>query len=229
MERLLDLLAPRTCAACREDLPRLVQGPLCGGCLGAARPLAERLCGRCGSPHAGREELCRRCSERLFAVDTIRAAFAYRAPIREALHAFKYRGHRAAGGLLAAWMAGLYPRHRELAGAQAVVAVPLHARRLRERGFNQAEVFAAAVARAAGLPRSPGLIRVRRTVARWGLSRKERLRDLEGAFAWEGPPPPDRVLLVDDVCTSGGTLEACGRALQAAGARQVKAYVLARD
>lgn len=229
MEPLLDLIAPRTCGACRADLPRLVQGPLCGACLAALRPLEERVCLRCGAPHGAVEPLCRRCRERLFALDAVRAAFAYRPPVRELLHAFKYRGRLDAGGALADWMAGLYARHREVAGARGVQAVPLHRRRLRERGFNQADRLADAVARAARLPRLRGLARVRRTAAQRGLTRTRRLANLEGAFAWEGPPPPSRVLLIDDVCTSGGTLEACARALQAAGAESVVAFVLARD
>ena len=229
MELFLELIAPRTCGACRSDLPRVVQGPLCGDCLASVRPLEGRVCERCGAPNAGHESLCRRCREGLFAVDAVRAAFAYRPPIRELLHAFKYRGRLDAGCALADWMAGLYPRHPEIAGARAVVAVPLHRRRLRERGFNQADRLADAVARVAGLPRRTGLVRVKKTAAQWELSRAERLANLEDAFAWEGPPPPSRVLLIDDVCTSGGTLEACGRALQAAGAEEVKAFVLARD
>ncbi|MBI5200794.1 MAG: ComF family protein [Elusimicrobia bacterium] len=229
MELLLDFIAPRTCGACREDLPRLIQGPLCGACLSSVRMLSERLCARCGAPHAKREDLCRRCRGRLFAVDAIRAAFSYRAPVRELLHSFKYRGRLDAGRALADWMAGRFRRHRELAGARAIIPVPLHPRRLRERGFNQAELLAAAVSRASRLPCLPGLVRTRRTRAQWGLSRDSRLKNLEGAFEWQGPPPPDSVLLIDDVCTSGGTLEACGLALQAAGAREIRAFVLARD
>ncbi|MBI4349570.1 MAG: ComF family protein [Elusimicrobia bacterium] len=229
MVRLLDFLAPRTCGACREDLPPLVQGPLCGSCLAALAPLAGRLCERCSAPHRGRERLCGRCRGALFAVDAIRAGFAYRSPVRELLHAFKYRGRLDAGRALADWLGGQYRRHPELRGARAVAPVPLHPRRLRERGFNQAEVLAAAVARAAGLPLARGLIRRRATAPQWGLTRARRSMNVRDAFAWEGPPPPDSVLLVDDVCTSGGTLEACGLALQAAGAREIRAFVLARD
>lgn len=228
MEALLDFLAPRTCPACREDLPTKVRGPLCGACLAAVRPLAGPLCGRCGEPRRDVEPLCRRCRRGLFAVDVIRAAFAYAPPVRELLHAFKYRGREDAGRLLAAWQAGLYGRLPELHGMQGVVAVPLHPGRERERGFNQADRLAAAVARAAGLPLLRGLARLRATPRRWRLGRSERLAGLRLAFAWTGSPPPDRVLLVDDVCTSGGTLEACARALQAAGAREIRAYALSR-
>lgn len=229
MERWLDWIAPRTCGACREDLSRLVEGPLCGDCLTQVRMLRARVCRRCGVPHERREPLCRRCRGRLFAVDSIRAAFPYETPVRELLHAFKYRGRRDAGRALADWMAGQFRRYPELRGARAIIAVPLHRRRLRERGFNQAELLAQAVSRTAGLPNIGGLSRTRSTAAQWGLSRAARLANLEGAFSWQGPPPPDSVLLVDDVCTSGGTLEACGLALQAAGAREIRAFVLARD
>ena len=227
--RLLDFLAPRTCAACRHDLPPLLEGPLCGDCLAAARPLAGALCRRCAVPDSSPGGLCRRCRSSLSDLECIRAAFPYRAPVRELLHAFKYRGRRDAGRLLAGWMAGLHRRHPDLRAAQAVVPVPLHPRRLSERGFNQAETLAAAVAAAARLPLAGGLKRVRKTAAQWGLSRRERSANLDGAFAWAGPRPARRVLLVDDVCTSGRTLECCARALREAGAEDIRAYVLARD
>ena len=227
--RLFDFLAPRTCAACRRDLPLLVAGPLCGDCLALARPQTGAQCRRCGVADDSPARLCRRCRSRLFAVDCIRAAFAYRPPVRELLHAFKYRGRLDAGRLLAGWMAGLLPRHPELGRPLAVVCVPLHPGRLRERGFNQAEWLGRAVAAAARLPLQEGLRRVKKTRAQWGLSRRERGANLEGAFAWAGTRPARRVLLVDDVCTSGSTLEACARALQAAGAEDIRAFVLARD
>ncbi|MBI4424485.1 MAG: ComF family protein [Elusimicrobia bacterium] len=227
LSALLDLLAPRPCGACRADLPPALQGPLCAACLAALRPAAGRLCRRCHVPHGLPEDPCRRCRERLFAVDCIRAAFPYQAPVRELLHAYKYRGRRDAGEALAGWMAGLWRRHGELRESTGVVPVPLHPERLRERGFNQAEGLAAAVARTAGVPLVPSLRRTRPTAARWRLSRKDRLKDLEGAFRCLGPAPR-RALLVDDVCTTGGTLEACARALRAAGAETVSAFVLAR-
>lgn len=229
LDALGDFLAPRTCPACREDLPLWVQGPLCGSCLSRVRPLRGTVCRRCGVPWSEPEPLCRRCRAGLFAVDVIRAAFAYASPVRELLHAFKYRGRQDAGTLLADWQAGLYARRPEVAGSQAVVPVPLHPKRLRERGFNQAERLARAVARAAGLPCLTGLTRLKNTAARWTRSRAERVVDLEDAFRWDGPPPPLRVLLVDDVCTSSGTLEACARALQRSGCESIQAYVLARD
>ncbi len=192
------------------DLPPPLQGPLCGACLRALRPWEGTI-------------------EATPSLLGVQAAFAYKRPLSQLLFAFKYRGRLQAGGALAAWMAGTYRQKPELHGADCVVPVPLHPRRLRERGFNQAEILAESVARAAGAPLRRDLRRVRNTAPQWRLNRVQRAENLRGAFEAPAPLPYARALLVDDVYTSGGTLEDCARALKAAGVSAVKAYVLARD
>ncbi len=114
--------------------------------------------------------------------------------------------------------------------ADALMAVPLHAGRLAERGFNQSEELAARLARRSGLPLVPGLRRCRDTGHQASLSRRARKANIEGAFVWAvHAPPPARVLLVDDVLTTGATLAACADALRAAGTREVRAVALARS
>jgi len=163
-------------------------------------------------------------------VDAIRAAFRYRTPVPALLYAFKYGGRLWAGEALADWMAGAFHRLPELAGAEALVPVPLHPARERQRGFNQARLLAERIGRASGLPVVEALRRRWNTRAQWRLPRRERRGRLDGAFVLS----PDanirerRVLLIDDVCTSGATVEACAKALRAAGAGSVKAFVLAR-
>jgi predicted amidophosphoribosyltransferase len=110
------------------------------------------------------------------------------------------------------------------------MAVPLHAGRLAERGFNQSEELAARLARRTGLPLVPGLLRCRDTGHQASLGRRARQGNVEGAFVWAVPaPPPARVLLVDDVLTTGATLAACADALRAAGTREVRAIAIARS
>ncbi|MBA3944292.1 MAG: ComF family protein [Herpetosiphonaceae bacterium] len=112
----------------------------------------------------------------------------------------------------------------------AIVPVPLYARRQRERGFNQAELLAQGIGLRLDLPLlAQGLCRKRPTHQQVGLDRTERRANMVGAFRWQGSPPPRRVLLLDDVVTTGATMEACAAALRLAGAAEVHGWAIARD
>jgi ComF family protein len=229
-EAVLHVLLPRACAHCREDLPFGEEGPLCGPCGEALPPPPEPACPRCAAALGARRGFCGPCSGRLFACRLIRAAAAHRGPAASLVHAFKFRGSpsaaRAAGRLLAADRA----RRPELAGFDAVVPVPLHPRRERERGYNQAEILAREVAAASGLPLLGLLERRRGAAPSWGLGRAARRAELSGAFAVRAGANAAgrRLLLVDDVCASATTLEECALALRRAGAEDVAACVFAR-
>ena len=229
---LLHLLLPRVCLGCREDLPLPLSGPLCGCCLGLLRPSwAEPLCRLCGALWEGPEPCCHDCRKGLRSVDAIRGAFLYRPPLPRLLHSFKYGARPSVGESLGFWMAGALARFPELEGADALVPVPLHPSRLRERGFNQALILARHVGKASGLQVLDALSRRTDTAAQWRFSRRKREGRLRGVFL-AGPQAGlwgRHVLLIDDVCTSGGTLEGCARALREAGAASVRAYVLARS
>lgn len=209
-----------------------LSGPLCGPCLVLLRPAwQEPLCRLCGAFWEGPEPCCPDCRRGLRSVDAVRAAFLYRPPLPRLLYSFKYGARPSVGEALGFWMAGIYPRFPELEGADALVPVPLHPSRLRERGFNQARLLARHVGKASGLPVLDALCRRADTAAQWRFSRRKREGRLQGAFrarpdvdVWER-----HILLIDDVCTSGGTLEGCARALREAGAASVRAYVLARS
>jgi len=173
--------------------------------------------------------LCRSCAGRPFACRLIRAAFFYRGPMPALIHGFKYRGRKDAARAAGRWMARHLCRFPELAGAEALVAVPLHWRKLRQRGYNQAEILAEALGAEAGLPVLNLLKRTVSTRPQWDLDRDSRLLNLSGAFAARPQARNRRLLLIDDVCTSGTSLEECGRALRRAGAAEVNAFVLARQ
>ena len=147
----------------------------------------------------------------------------YEGPAREAVKAFKLLGERRAARTLAAWMA---PPARDLT-ADAATWVPGTRRSEAERGFVPAEELARPLARALGLPARRLLWKVRRTRDQSGLSRAERRANLLGAFRVR-PDPPKRVLLVDDIMTTGATAEACAAALKAGGAREVLVVTFAR-
>lgn len=116
----------------------------------------------------------------------------------------------------------------ELSGFHALAAVPAHPRRERERGWNQAELLAREIAAATGLPLLDLLERTKGSAPAWTLGRAERSRELAGAFGYRESAAGLRVLLIDDVAATGTTLEACARAVRAAGAIDAAAYVFAR-
>ena len=147
--------------------------------------------------------------------------------LREAVHALKYEGVRAASRQMGQMLAEVWQRQRPTAGS--IIAVPLHPRRQKERGYNQSWLLAKALAVQVGVPASEtNLERVRHTPAQVGLSAKERLSNVRGAFLAHGLSPGQRVVIVDDVCTSGATVVACAEALALAGADPVAAITFTR-
>jgi ComF family protein len=191
------------CEPCEERVPRL-EGPLCVRCL-----RQERDPSSCAS-HPGYRAWARWIyDERMSAV----------------VHALKFGGRRGLAGALGTALAQSLPIHYR---PDLVLEVPLHSVRLRERGYNQAALLADALALRLGSPRLPGaLSRVRATPPQSGLSASARRRNLEGAFAVETPRAlrNREVLVVDDVLTTGSTLEACLAALRDCGARATGAAI----
>jgi ComF family protein len=171
--------------------------------------------------------LCQVCRASRPVVDGIRSVAYFEGPLRQAVHDFKYRGVRA----LAQPLAGLlveYQRTQHLP-ADVVVPVPLHPQREAERGYNQAALLAEVLGDALGLPVALHLLeRVRPTPPQVGLNAAERRSNVHAAFRATREAAARRVLLVDDVCTTGATLNACGAALKAQGARSVWGLTLAR-
>lgn len=219
---LLDWLLPPRCGGCAR-----LGGWLCDSCARRIRRLEEPLCPRCGRELAFANASCN-CARRLRHLARLRAAAAYEGPVPPAVHRLKYRGWRS----LAPPLAKLLVARLVVEGLPAahVMAVPLHPVRERGRGYNQAELLAGEIRRSLQLPPAPGrLARVRDTRPQVGLDRLRRLANVEGAFRWEGEAGEGRpVLLVDDVVTTGATLEACAAALVGAGFGRVSGITLAR-
>jgi ComF family protein len=193
----------------------------CGGC---AR-LGELLCQRCRAALAPYP----RAPERLPAsLDGVRVAFVFASPLREVVHQFKYRRVRRLaqplGQLMAAHLAA------QPLMIEAVLPVPLHPQRLAERGFNQAEALAQEVGHALDRPLARGLERMRATEQQAHLDARQRADNVRGAFRWRAAtPPPRRLLIVDDVLTTGATIGACAEVLREAGAEAVYGLALARS
>ena len=159
------------------------------------------------------------------------AAFAFEGPIRRALARLKYEGaSRLAGPLSQAAMPTLRVL-LQMTGAVPLVPVPVHRERLRERGYNQAELIARAMGSAIGLPVIDRLERVRPTTKQHRLDRAARLANLRAAFAVRAAPTsmPAAVIVIDDIVTTTATLEACASVLRSAGVREVYGFAVARE
>jgi competence protein ComFC len=229
-DAVLHVLLPRACAHCREDLRFRSDEALCGPCAAALPPPPEPACVRCGGALGVRAGFCAACAGRLFACRLTRAAASYRGPAASLVRAFKFRGLPCAARAAGRAMAADFARRPELSGFDALVPVPLHPRRERERGYNQALLLARELGAGTGLPVRELLERRRAAAPSWRLGRAARRAELAGAF---DSRPGDgarglRLLLVDDVCASATTLEECALALRRAGARDVAGYAFAR-
>ena len=238
------LLYPRRCVNCQvllaaDSVAGLGTRPFfCSGCRRMIHALRSPQCSWCGYPFATQHNLdspCQACREQPPAFRKARAWATYRThsdapqPLRDSLLRFKYAGDLRAGKALAALAAQHFPLSDEQ--YDCLVPVPLHIRRLRWRGFNQSVLLARAVAQRIGTLMTPWLLRrVRQTSTQIKLTRAERRANVRGAFRAEASTAiKDRhILLVDDVYTSGATVEECTRTLYQSGARSVDVFTLVR-
>ena len=215
---LLDLLLPRRCVACRE--PGVV---VCVPCLEALPRLRAPLCERCGAPTAWPVARCSECSGRRIAFASARAAVVYDASARALVGAWKERGQRLVAGLAAE----LVVEALEPPPGTVLVPVPPDADRGLRRGHHPAARLTRELAARWALPVLDGLARSRPARPQRGLSREDRRRNVAGGFVARGPVPR-RVILVDDVYTTGATAAAAASALRKAGARTVHVVTFAR-
>jgi len=217
---LADLFYPERCVGCE----RRSSDVLCCGCFDALPEVGEPVCGRCGLPTAFATFVCEGCKNVDFGFEGARAPLRYEGVGKEIVHAIKYRGYKKVVGRLAV------PLMVRALGARrfdAVVPVPLHRSRLRKRGFNQAELLARGVAERINAGVSDTLEVVRSTRDQVELSAAQRRANVAGAYR-AGGPLRGRVLLIDDVFTTGATMSACAATLTRAGAREVHALSLCR-
>jgi competence protein ComFC len=218
---LADLFYPQRCVGCE----RRASDVLCRGCLDALPRIGGPVCERCGMPTAFETFVCEECKGVDFGFQSARAALRYDGVGKELVHVLKYRAYfRVVEKVMAPLMQEAMRKEDRFG---AVVPVPLHRSRLRARGFNQAEIIARALAGRIGMPFSDKLRVVRRTRDQVELSAAGRRANVKGAFAACGPVS-GKVLLVDDVFTTGATMSECAETLGRAGAREVHALSLCR-
>jgi competence protein ComFC len=217
---LADLFYPERCVGCG----RRSSDVLCRACFEGLPRVGSPVCGRCGLPTAFATPACGECKNVDFGFESAKAPLKYDGVGKEVVHALKYRGYKKVVARLAV------PLMLQVLGDgrfDAVVPVPLHRSRLRKRGFNQAELLARGVAEGINATVSDTLKVVRSTRDQVELSAAQRRANVAGAFGASGPLR-GKVLLIDDVFTTGATMSACATTLTRAGAQEVHALSLCR-
>ena len=229
---LLTLLYPPHCSLCAA--PTRPGTHLCPACLRSAVRIRDPACSACSLPFSGRIEgpfLCPNCSRNRWSFQCAVSRYLSRGVVRALVHRFKYQRALHLRHPLALWLAEALddPRLR-FPPPDLLVPVPLHPAKLWKRQFNQAEVLAQLAARDLGVPVRTVLRRTRPTPTQTHLSRRHRMENLRGAFTVRQSLPVRNLhlILIDDVLTTGATLEACASALLQAGAASVRAATVAR-
>ena len=231
------ILFPSGCRICEALLTRADRLPVCDACLDSFRELPEEICERCGQPWTdagdvdGDESVCRECRERGFAFDAARSFGVYEGALARAIVLMKYERIEPLGAWFAKRLLETARRIPSPYSADVIVPVPLHRARQKERGFNQVDLFGRPLARKLRLPYRPVLLkRERARPEKHLLHFEERWEAVRGAFVIREGGRVDnlRILLLDDVMTSGATLDACSRALREAGAKSVAGLTIAR-
>ncbi len=234
IEKLLELVYPNRCVICDEVLPYGFDRGVCPKCLPVSEALCllGSLCIKCGKHHPSTSgELCYDCSRLERKFESGRGVWLYTGQVKDSIHRFKYRGKPDLAVSFAKEAAAYY---KATAGWEidAIVPVPLHPGRLKERGFDHCRLMAAELGELLELPViQDALLRDKETSPQHGLNNTERRSNLKEAIIINRHKreqvAESNILVVDDIFTSGATVDACARALQKAGADKVYFLVLA--
>jgi ComF family protein len=228
----VSLLYPATCTICGKSVR--AGECLCNGCEAKIVRIVPPFCETCSEPFEGSITgtfTCANCAHRTIYFDAAVAAYRGRGIVREIIHEFKYARQIHLRHLVARWLrAALDDERLRDCQFDVIVPVPLHPARQRERGFNQASLLAELLNAHTSIPCRPLLKRIRYTTTQTALDRSERMENLHNAFRLRKNADVRglRVLLIDDVLTTGSTLSECARVLKRAGAKSVRAAAAAR-
>jgi ComF family protein len=236
-DALVSVFFPAGCRICDRLLTGASRVPICGECLGSFVAMPKDICEVCGRPLAafegkhGGSLLCPACGDNTYAFERARSLAVYDGVLVQAILLLKFEQIEPLGEWFAGRLAELVGTEEGKLAADVVVPVPLHRQRERERGYNQAALLSRPLAKRLRLPHKAVLLmRTRARPDKRILTLEERWKSVRGAFATRPGSQVDnlRVLLVDDVLTTGATLDACARALRAAGAKSVIGLTVAR-
>ena len=220
-EILLDMIYTKKCPMCHKILKEK-NSLVCPDCFQKAIPMKEPLCMKCGRPVRMEEEYCQDCRSGVHHFTEGRSIFPYAEIWRQSLVRFKYYGCREYGDFYAKAISIYGRKYLERWKPQLIVPVPLHSRKKRMRGFNQAAYLAERVSRFTGIPWSDNLvIKIRNTKSQKKLNASQRKKNLRNAYLVTRKITGFSVLVVDDVYTTGSTMDAMAMCLQGAGAKDV--------
>ena len=233
IDALADIVFPRSCAGCGQGVEG-AGGYICWNCMAQMEWVGPPFCRICGDPlygEAGFEVVCKGCSTVLPFFERARSVARLRGALRATMHAFKYNGATWLARDLATLMLACYELHFSRAGFDTVTFVPLYPSRERERSYNQAFLLARRLAEACpSLELRRCLRRVRETPSQTHLTAVQRLANVRSAFSVEGAAniKDRRILLVDDIMTTGATVNECARVLKRSGAALVGVLTVGR-
>lgn len=228
LEALLDILYPRRCPICSEIVDK--RGELsCRECRSKLTTVEEPKCRRCGKPlEQETKEYCYDCERRKHYFERGFGLWLYNEDMQKSMAGFKYKGRREYAAFYINELVKKYQKEIEDLSPDALVPVPIHKKKRQTRGYNQAEILAVELGKRLNIPVLPELlIRKKDTLPQKQLSDKERFRNISEAFAFSQKERCNykkelqRVLLVDDIYTTGSTVEACARALKMNGIEEV--------
>jgi len=229
----LDLIYPRNCQFCTAPLREQERGVICASCLALAKRIEPPFCRRCSLPFAGQLDdqiACGYCQDLKFHFVSAVAACRAEGLVRDCIHRLKYKRELYYLPHLGNWLVAAGKSSVNWAAVDAIVPVPLHPVKQRDREFNQAELLARHLGREFGKPViTTGVRRVKETPTQTKLDAAARRMNLRGAFATgRGRVTGLRLVLVDDVFTTGATLDSCASLLVSQGAAAVMALTVAR-
>jgi len=225
LKLLLRFIIPPLCIACEQEID---DGLLCGDCYDIIRIVSPPLCQACGRPISD-GEVCRACAKARPDFDRLRAWAVFAPPVDKVIHAFKYGNKQSLAQLLGRSMGRVLQGDTILATAECVVPVPLYKGRQRDRGYNQALLLCRVLSQETAKPVLDCLVRTRNTPTQTKLTDADRRDNVAGAFRLGNDVnvTDKSLLLIDDVMTTGATLNECATVLRQAGARSVYALVSA--
>lgn len=219
-DKITALLYPNTCPFCGK----VTEQPICSACNSRLPYVREPYCMRCGKPlRRDEEEYCYDCRRQTHLYDRGRAVWLHSAIVRRAIYQFKYHNRRIYGRAFAREMVNAYGTLIQRWQIAVIIPIPLSKVRRRKRGYNQAGILAEEIGRRLQIPvDEKSLIRIRNTAPQKTMDARGRRKNLRHAFSWNGKTRPmGNVLLIDDIYTTGNTIDAAADVLKRAGAEKV--------
>ncbi len=227
-KKIRDLLLPAECAVCGSDTTGSGADGVCRVCLADIDILNLRGCNFCGRPLLKEKKFCSHCTELATSTDGIYTAAYYKDNIKDIIKAFKYGGKKYLVNYLGELIFGLYREFLPDAVIDRLIYMPMHRVKKRSRGYNQAELLSDYLSGKTGIKKTGRYLkRVKNTAPQYNLSRKERLENLSEAFKASKKAREKNIILIDDVATTGATIQSAARELKKKGASRIYALVAA--